>query len=336
MEGRQEEMGDHPAFRYLLAPRLPVEVESLGETRLTNLSIGGARLEHSLPVDPGSIIRLKARLPETSSDFSLRARVVWTSLACRRPDGSRSFVSGLHFTDPAPELLVAVQYLRAVGRATPLDPLRRSVRYLFTPPLVASRQGNGEAMLLDASASGLRAEGDKLFRPGTDETLTVELGEVCLSIIGSVVWCHAGTDPSRNIRYTTGILVRRAGERLETLLHVLCETGAARIDLDGPHRRLEMLRQRSLDKATRRAPRVTRRMVPNDDLLLIRQVRERLATNPDQAVQWFNRARFAMKDPEVLRFVNVETPWRNEILAVWEYLDRSISLSTVMAAFRAR
>ena len=62
-----------------------------------------------------------------------------------------------------------------------------------------------------------------------------------------------------------------------------------------------------------------------DQILLIQQARERLRANPDEALKWYNRAnspgrrgRRRLDDP----------PYREDVLAVWEYLERTIPLQT--------
>jgi len=67
----------------------------------------------------------------------------------------------------------------------------------------------------------------------------------------------------------------------------------------------------------------TTQQIPSDQILLVQHARERLRANPEEALKWYNRAKFALAegggnfDP---------MPNREEVLAVWEYLERTIDV----------
>ena len=53
--------------------------------------------------------------------------------------------------------------------------------------------------------------------------------------------------------------------------------------------------------------------------------------NPDEAKIWYDRARYSIVETGVA--VAAEIRGREDVLAVWEYLERSLPLSTIAAAF---
>ena len=59
--------------------------------------------------------------------------------------------------------------------------------------------------------------------------------------------------------------------------------------------------------------------------------RERLATHPDEALKWYNRARYAL-DAEDSPIAS-EIRHRHDVLAVWEYLERTLPLAKIVRVF---
>jgi hypothetical protein len=71
--------------------------------------------------------------------------------------------------------------------------------------------------------------------------------------------------------------------------------------------------------------------VSADQVLLIQHARDRLRTHPDEALKWYNRAKYsiaqsAVGTPDMLYH-------REEVLAVWEYLERTVELQTIARVF---
>lgn len=69
---------------------------------------------------------------------------------------------------------------------------------------------------------------------------------------------------------------------------------------------------------------------PPDQILLVQHARERLRANPEEALKWYNRGKFALAEgggnPDPI-------PNREEVLAVWEYLERTIDVNTIVQVF---
>jgi len=93
------------------------------------------------------------------------------------------------------------------------------------------------------------------------------------------------------------------------------------------------MRRRSSER--RNASRRVQVEVPADQALLVQHARERLRANPDEAAKWYNRARFAT-DEEGGQLVAAELiRHRQDVLAVWEYLERTVPIAVVMRVFDA-
>ena len=68
--------------------------------------------------------------------------------------------------------------------------------------------------------------------------------------------------------------------------------------------------------------------VDADTALLILQARDRLRANPAEAIKWYNRAKFSIIDSGSPVSTD-QFRHKEETLAVWEYLERTIDLATI-------
>ena len=64
----------------------------------------------------------------------------------------------------------------------------------------------------------------------------------------------------------------------------------------------------------------------------MRHARERLKGNFDEAQKWYSRAYFALRDGRTPLSAEL-TRYPEDVLAVWEYLERSMPLSTIKRIF---
>ena len=88
------------------------------EATLVNLSLGGALVEHSSMVRPGSMSQLI--LPHGTGEIRITCRVVRSALARRETRGGASVViyqTGLEFLNASPEALAVAEELIAASRA---------------------------------------------------------------------------------------------------------------------------------------------------------------------------------------------------------------------------
>ena len=69
-----------------------------------------------------------------------------------------------------------------------------------------------------------------------------------------------------------------------------------------------------------------------DQVLLIQHARARLRDNFDEAQKWYSRAYFALRDGTTAVGGQV-VKYPEEVLAVWEYLERSVPLAVIKRVF---
>jgi hypothetical protein len=115
---------------------------------------------------------------------------------------------------------------------------------------------------------------------------------------------------------------------------MLSEHGAIKKDaesLDRKRQRHEEREQEKLAKPTMKHVATEPDITP-DQVLLIRHARERLRSNFDEAQKWYSRAYFALRNGRTGSSADVMT-YPEDVLAVWEYLERSVPLSSIKRVF---
>ena len=97
MHDRRENQRRHP--RITCSHPLGADVSARHEVRLLDLSLGGARLEHTAVLRPGTTCDL--RVPLQGETVTLTGRLVWSNVIgqAERPEAGLLFQSGLAFED---------------------------------------------------------------------------------------------------------------------------------------------------------------------------------------------------------------------------------------------
>ena len=117
------EKRDRQYARLTLDQPLVGDVTAKYEVRVRDLSLGGARLEHTVILRPGDACYLRVKLADRS--LVLHARIVWSSLVGRAAGLGSPLVfhTGLHFEPlPAQTQGQLVTFLAAGGRSPGADP----------------------------------------------------------------------------------------------------------------------------------------------------------------------------------------------------------------------
>jgi Tfp pilus assembly protein PilZ len=142
-----------------------------------------------------------------------------------------------------------------------------------------------------------------------------------------VVWSRISTKPDKSGRhgYLSGLRVDDEEGSLKDAIERMLAAAIVRRDTQSLEKKKKALvakdksrQQPGVKIVGRGAPRI-----PDDVILLIRQTRQRLQANPTEAVKWYNRAKYSLNE------AGVQIHHRDEILAIWEYLERSIELNII-------
>lgn len=191
--------------------------------------------------------------------------------------------------------------------------MRIAPRYVPRRPLGGTFR-QSRFTLLQLSTTGLRIRHDDTLRPGDVARLTLALLRPArtFAMQASVVWtsiAQRGDNPSFCI---SGLSVLDAGP----LQHVIQHLRDAR-DLVPDQGRPRAVNPAALNGLT-----------DEDVASIIRAVRK-FSSDPVEAARWYARARFALADEQVRAAAPARGRDREEVVGVWEYLDRRLDLGHV-------
>lgn len=185
--------------------------------------------------------------------------------------------------------------------------------------------GKVDFVLCDIGDRGLLVQHASPIRLGTEAPMNFSVPDAGLSVHlrAIVVWSRFAS-PENTRPYRSGVRVNDPDGVLRQAIEKLRTARAIRLDEDSMARKKKALaekvraRQAPRMRQTGHAPRI-----PDDVILLVKQVRQRLQANPSDLVRWFNRAKFSLND------AGDQIHERDDVLAVWEYLERSVELSVI-------
>ena len=217
---------------------------------------------------------------------------------------------------PAEELLASGNRQPATPSPRALPDQRRLPRY------VPRRQIDGifddvKFTIVQISANGLRIRHRDPLMPGSEAKLTFALMNPARSVVvrARVVWtslASAGED-----RFSiSGLRAIEHGERLARAVDSLLAAHELQ-----PERRE---RQRRSDDAISLLP-----VASDDEIALVTSAMHKFASDPVEASRWYSRARFALSDENVRRVAPRKPRDREEVLGIWEYLERQIEIEKV-------
>ena len=218
-----------------------------------------------------------------------------------------------------------------------LSELRSSDRLGAIEPLPGGF-GSASITVLDLAARGAQIEHTQPLRLSLTGRLWFKSGRATVSVQGRVVWSHLSKtrDSNGKLLYHSGIHVPDESEELAAAIETLAREGVVRRENDSLERKRATLEERDQQRQARPIVKFIRHRREDDTdadtALLIMQARDRLRANPDEALRWYNRAKFAIIDSGS-PVATDQLRHREEALAVWEYLERTIDLATIERVF---
>lgn len=205
---------------------------------------------------------------------------------------------------------------------------RSESRYIVQPPLAAAFAAHS-LTILNLSASGLLVEHAQPIRIGSAGRLSLlqERGAPFV-LQARVLWSRLASkqNSAGKMLYSSGMLATHdeAGV-LRQVIASLVQSGHAREDADSLERKRQAILQKlHSQRVLVGAPKPTRSVNPltPDQTLMVQHAIEQLRVHPDEAKKWYNRAKFSGAEAS-------EGPFREEGLAIWEYLERSVPLEAI-------
>jgi hypothetical protein len=213
--------------------------------------------------------------------------------------------------------------------------LRSGERFAIIEPLIGSF-GSVKVTVRNIAEQGAQVEHTEPLRIAMRARLWFKRGDISVSTQAMIVWSHLSrtANDEGKYPYVSGVRIEGDPEAFATAMQTLASGGLLRRDPASLERKKQRLAARENE---RRASPIVKIMpqdveVPADQALLVQHARERLRANPDEAMKWYNRARFTNQDDdgsvaaELIRH-------RQDVLAVWEYLERTVPLAVVVRVF---
>lgn len=177
--------------------------------------------------------------------------------------------------------------------------------------------GEVKFSMLQMSSSGLRIRHREPLLPGTEAKLSFALLRPARSFVvrARVVWTSIAR--SAEDRFSiSGLRVIEHQERIARAIDLL----KAAHELQ-PERRAQV--RRSADGIGPVAE------ISDDEIALVTNAVQKFAADPVEAGRWYSRARFALSDENVRRAAPARASDREEVLGIWEYLDRQVDIPKI-------
>jgi hypothetical protein len=211
---------------------------------------------------------------------------------------------------------------------------RSSRRFRIVEPLTGRFDGV-PVTVHDISEKGLQIEHSVTLPLGSKGSLvyTIPGRQRPVEVHGEIRWTKPIRDGSQ-LYYRSGMMIDRGADALNASIDLLLKKRVARLD-----RPEEAGQAASGSSASDSHSQVTAAEVPGEIpprvIAVVNEARDRLAMSFDESVKWYNRARFSLADPAVQREVR-DMRCKEDVLAVWEYLGRSVDLHTVFRIFERK
>jgi len=217
-----------------------------------------------------------------------------------------------------------------------LNELRSADRFVADERLAGSF-GSASITVVDLGDQGAQIEHVQPLLLGLRARFWFRRGDVQVSAQGLVVWSHLSKRPSAEgkLLYRSGVRIEEQIEEFGDALRQLVRNGMVHRDTGALDRKRKRIEEREQERWGKGAMKVFRSEIPPDQVMLIQHARERLRSHPEEALKWYQRAKYALTANGSLAGENIMLH-REDVLAVWEYLERSVPISTIASVFEKK
>jgi len=213
--------------------------------------------------------------------------------------------------------------------------LRSGERFVVTDRLTGNFN-TAEVAILNVAEQGAQIEHGQPVRLASEGRLSFRWHDIGVSVRGIVVWSRLSKTPNHlgKYLYRSGLRIEEENRDFVSTMEALANRGIIRHDVHS----LERKRQREQEREQQKSGQPTMKFVPTEpdisaeQILLIEHARDRLRTNFDEAQKWYSRAYFALREGRTPVSADL-MKYPEDVLAVWEYLERSVPLSIIAKVF---
>lgn len=182
--------------------------------------------------------------------------------------------------------------------------------------------GDVKFSVLQLSATGLRIRHTEPLMPGDEAKLSFAMLRSARSVVvrARVVWTSIARTGEARFSIS-GLRIIEHAERLARAVEML----NAAHELQ-PERRHRM--RRASDALAMLGG------VTDEEMELVTTAVQKFANDPVEASRWYSRARFALADENVRRVAPSRPRDREEVLGIWEYLERKVEIEKIAGVVR--
>lgn len=177
--------------------------------------------------------------------------------------------------------------------------------------------GDTKFFIMQLSATGMRIRHNEPLMPGDEAKLSFALLKPARSVVvrAKVVWTSLAR--SGNDRFSiSGLRIIDHQDRV-----------AAAIDSLRAANELQPERRANSRRATDTMSVLSG--ISDEEMALVTAAVQKFATDPVEASRWYSRARFALTDENVRRAAPDKPRDREEVLGIWEYLERQVEIEKI-------
>ncbi|HYH09455.1 MAG TPA: PilZ domain-containing protein [Thermoanaerobaculia bacterium] len=182
--------------------------------------------------------------------------------------------------------------------------------------------GDVKFSVLQLSATGLRIRHSEPLLPGDEAKLSFAMLRSARSVVvrARVVWTSIAR--AGETRFSiSGLRIIEHADRLERAIEMLKDAHELQ-----PERRSQA--RRATDALSMLGG------VSDEEMALVTGAVQRFASDPVEASRWYSRARFALSDENVRRIAPPRQRDREEVLGIWEYLERKVDIEKITGVMR--
>jgi len=199
---------------------------------------------------------------------------------------------------------------------------RKEPRFRFARELDATL-GRVPLAVCSIAGNGLGVRHSTPLRLGVEASFRLVLQEpaMVVQVAAFVVWSRLAS-PGESRPYHSGLRVPDPCIDLQIALDQLRDLGLLLAD-DAPIKRTKTDHE-TLRPAISPPPRRTNHMhLPSSVVQLVNEARTRLLASPAELAHWRERGKVSLVE------LGEPIPERDDVLAVWQYLDRSLEITTI-------
>lgn len=213
---------------------------------------------------------------------------------------------------------------------------RHRPRFQLSKAIEALVAGN-RATISTLSAGGMGIIHSSPLKIGSEVQIRINAPENDANVAfrGRTAWSRLSrhADPDGKYPYNSGICITDDSPAVAGLMGRLIRAYGTRqpSSLEAKRQALELKarsREHPIVLASTTRANVVPRITP-DQALMIQQARSILANNPEAAIKWYDRAKYSLVSRGIIASTERSTPYRREVLVVWEYLGGKLDLDLV-------